>query len=298
MPRAFCRYAKENKREVMQMIILDLEWNRSYDKKPLDEILQIGAVRVEEIGGPIVDTFSVFVRPTVHKRFDPGAKKLPELQASVQSTVEFPAALERFRAWCGGETAFAAWGGGDDFKALRQNCEYWNIPPVPVETVCDLQTAFSYLVGAGQQVALWRAAEYCGVPDIFDFHNALCDAMYTAVVARWITPEALAYRPERREKSRRLPSPRLSKLPFPKQRSERQNGAAAGLPSLRAAGFCQPVELCAGQGRGGAAGLLRSIPLSGTRALFVPHDAEPAGGWNLGGTAVCSGRHAGAGAGV
>ena len=217
MPRAFCRYAKENKREVMQMIILDLEWNRSYDKKPLDEILQIGAVRVEEIGGPIVDTFSVFVRPTVHKRFDPGAKKLPELQASVQSTVEFPAALERFRAWCGGETAFAAWGGGDDFKALRQNCEYWNIPPVPVETVCDLQTAFSYLVGAGQQLALWRAAEYCGVPDIFDFHNALCDAMYTAVVARWITPEALAYRPERREKSRRLPSPRLSKLPFPKQ---------------------------------------------------------------------------------
>ena len=127
--------------------------------------------------------------------------------------MEFPAALERFRAWCGGETAFAAWGGGDDFKALRQNCEYWNIPPVPVETVCDLQTAFSYLVGAGQQVALWRAAEYCGVPDIFDFHNALCDAMYTAVVARWITPEALAYRPERREKARRRPA--SPSCPFP-----------------------------------------------------------------------------------
>lgn len=199
------------------MIILDLEWNRSYDKKPLDEILQIGAVRVEEIGGPIVDTFSVFIRPTVHKRFDPGARKLPELQASVQSTVEFPAALERFRAWCGGETAFAAWGGGDDFKALRQNCEYWRIPPVPVETVCDLQLAFSYLVGTGQQVALWRAVEYCGIPDVFDYHNALYDAMYTAVVARWLTPEALAYRPEKRAKNRRLPSPRLSKLSFPKQ---------------------------------------------------------------------------------
>lgn len=199
------------------MIILDLEWNRSYDKKPLDEILQIGAVRVEEIGGPIVDTFSVFVRPTVHRRFDPGAKKLPELQASVQSTVGFPAALERFRTWCGGETAFAAWGGGDDFKALRQNCEYWKLPPVAVETVCDLQLAFSCLVGTGQQVALWRAVEYCGIPDIFDYHNALNDAMYTAVVARWLTPEALACRPERRAKNRRLPSPRLSKLSFPKQ---------------------------------------------------------------------------------
>nr|WP_326171302.1 3'-5' exonuclease [uncultured Oscillibacter sp.] len=201
----------------MQMIILDLEWNRSYDKKPLDEILQIGAVRVTEIGGPIVDTFSIFIRPTVHKRFDPGARKLPELQASVQSTVEFPAALEQFRAWCGGETAFAAWGGGDDFKALRQNCEYWKIPPVPVETVCDLQMAFSYLVGTEQQVALWRAAEDCGIPDVFDYHNALNDAMYTAVVAGWITPEALAYRPDKRKKPRRLLSPRLSKLPFPRQ---------------------------------------------------------------------------------
>lgn len=199
------------------MIILDLEWNRSYDKKPLDEILQIGAVRVDTIGGPIVDAISVFIKPTVHKRFDPGARKLPELQASIQSTVEFPAALEEFRTWCGGETAFAAWGGGDDFKALRQNCEYWSLPPVPVETVCDLQMAFSCLVGTSQQVALWRAVEYCGISDVFDFHNALYDAMYTAVVAQWITPEALACQPVKREKSRRLPSPRLSRLSFSRQ---------------------------------------------------------------------------------
>lgn len=197
------------------MIILDLEWNRSYDKKPLDEILQIGAVRVERVGGPIVDSFNAFIRPMVHKRFDPGAKKLPELQESIRSDVDFPLALERFRTWCGGETDFAAWGGGDDFRALRQNCEYWNVPPVPVETVHDFQTAFSYLVGTGQQVALRRAVEYCGIPDLFDYHNALNDAMYTAVVAQWLTPEALAYRPERR--LRRLPSPRLSRVPFSKQ---------------------------------------------------------------------------------
>ena len=43
------------------MIIMDLEWNRSYDKIPLEEILQIGAVRLERMGGPIVDTFSVFI---------------------------------------------------------------------------------------------------------------------------------------------------------------------------------------------------------------------------------------------
>lgn len=229
------------------MIILDLEWNRSYDKKALDEILQIGAVRVEEIGGPIVDTFSVFIRPTVHKRFDPGARKLPELQASIQSEVEFPAALEAFRTWCGGETAFAIWGGGDDFKALRQNCEYWKLPRVPVETVCDLQMAFSYLVGTGQQVALWRAVEYCGIPDVFDYHTALYDAMYTAVVAGWLTPEALAYRPVKRAKTRRLSPPRLSKLPFPRQSRKRVGPFSSPADVLNARAVRHPACPLCGQ---------------------------------------------------
>lgn len=38
------------------MVILDLEWNRGYDNTPLDEILQIGAVRVDYPGGPVTDT--------------------------------------------------------------------------------------------------------------------------------------------------------------------------------------------------------------------------------------------------
>ena len=89
------------------MIILDLEWNRSYDKKPLDEILQIGAVRVDRLGGPVTDTFSVYIKPSVHKKFDPGAKSLPELQASKDSTVGFSTAMESFRKWCGPEGSYA-----------------------------------------------------------------------------------------------------------------------------------------------------------------------------------------------
>ena len=60
------------------MIIWDLEWNRGYDRTPLDEILQIGAVRVAGLGGPVLDTFNAYIRPAVHKKFDPGARRLPE----------------------------------------------------------------------------------------------------------------------------------------------------------------------------------------------------------------------------
>lgn len=64
------------------MVILDLEWNRGYDNTPLDEILQIGAVRVEYLGGPVTDMFNAYIRSTVHKKFDLGAKQLPDLQIS------------------------------------------------------------------------------------------------------------------------------------------------------------------------------------------------------------------------
>ena len=101
------------------MIIMDLEWNRSYDKIPLEEILQIGAVRLERMGGPIVDTFSVFIRPCVHKKLNRTAKALPELQRALNSKVRFPAALQAFSDWCGEETVFADWG-GDDFEVLRR----------------------------------------------------------------------------------------------------------------------------------------------------------------------------------
>lgn len=173
------------------MIIIDLEWNRSYDKIPLEEILQIGAVRIERPGGPILDTFTVFIRPRVHKKLNRTAKTLPELRRSLASQVDFPSALRAFTGWCGGETVFADWG-GDDFDVLRQNCAYWGLPaPRPVHLI-DLQAAFSLRLCTHQGIALYRAVEYCGIPASFTYHNALNDAMYTALVSAWIPPETLS----------------------------------------------------------------------------------------------------------
>lgn len=173
------------------MIVIDLEWNRGYDHKPLSEILQIGAVRQERLGGKIIDTFNVFIRPRVHKRFDLGAKTLPELQAARNSETDFPSAMAAFLQWAGSETVFAAWG-ADDLNILRQNCEYWDVPYTWPDQIYDFQIAFSLLLGTDRQIALYRAVEYCGIPAPFAYHNALNDSVYTAVIGEWLTPELLA----------------------------------------------------------------------------------------------------------
>ena len=172
------------------MIIWDLEWNRGYDRTPLDEILQIGAVRVAGLGGPVLDTFNAYIRPAVHKKFDPGARRLPGLQDSRSSDLDFAGAMERFRTWCGGETEFASWGSGD-LDTLTRNCRYWGAPSLTMEKCYDLQTAFSYVLGADRQIALWRAVEHCQIPDLFPFHDALYDSLYTSVIGCWLTPESL-----------------------------------------------------------------------------------------------------------
>ena len=173
------------------MVVLDLEWNRGYDKTPLDEILQIGAVRLDRPGGTIVDTFCVYIRPQVHRRLNRTAKQLPEIQASLQSQMDFQEGYERFLRWCGQDGDFAAWG-CDEIDTLNQNAAYWHLPQLCPRTVYDLQTAFSLTLGTMQNLALWWAVDYCRIPEVFDFHNALNDAMYTALVSRWAGEDCLA----------------------------------------------------------------------------------------------------------
>ena len=63
-----------------------------------------------------------------------------------------------------------------------------------------------------------QAAEYCGLPLIYEFHNALHDALYAALITAWLTESSLlptAPRTEAKHKRRR--GVKFSRETYPKQ---------------------------------------------------------------------------------
>ena len=168
------------------MIVIDLEWNSGlYTKLRLDEILQIGAVKVDLDRRRIVDSFNAYIRPTIHKRYSPAVAQLPDLALSEGSQLDFPATLARFLDWCGGDDLFASWG-NSDLNVLIQNRDYHKLDAPLPSSFLDLQMAFDQFIGCGNNLALERAAEYCLAPDVFDPHNALYDAMIAWVAADFV----------------------------------------------------------------------------------------------------------------
>ena len=172
------------------MIVFDLEWTRPFEQESMEEIIQIGAVKIDKLGGPITDSFTVYIRPSVYQELSPIAKRLPDVTLSTGSEIVFPDAYQAFVDWCADDTVFASWG-GQDIGVLAKNAKHWELPTFTVTESYNLQAAFCRTLDADRQISLETAVSYCQLPAVFSFHNALCDAMYAALVTGWIDPAAL-----------------------------------------------------------------------------------------------------------
>ena len=201
------------------MIVLDLEWNQPFGGRRMEEIIQIGAVRLARPGGPVVDAFNAHIRPSIYRKLSPVAKKLPESAQALTSELDFPAAYQAFLDWCGEDTLWAEWG-AQDHGVLAANAAYWKLPAPPVTACIDLQAAFcrTLEIGLGRRIALEQAAEYCGLPLIYEFHNALHDALYAALITAWLTESSLLPTVPRAEaKHKRRRGVKFSRETYPKQ---------------------------------------------------------------------------------
>ncbi len=167
----------------MSYVFFDLEWNQGYPRSEadkLDEIIQLGAVRLEDWQAE-GEMFSAYVRPSIHRKLHHRVRKmLPLDQKELFRAERFPEVVTSFFDWCGDSATFFTWG-PSDARVLDTNLVWYGMEEYLSLEVYDLQRAFDLMIlGTDQQTALKDAVEALGLSAQREFHDACNDAFYTA----------------------------------------------------------------------------------------------------------------------
>ena len=179
----------------MNLIVFDLEWNMGNAPKTFNyhgaeltlrgEIIQIGAVRVDE-NGDVLDTFEMTLRPRIFRKLHWRIAEVTGLsQGDLEAGVPIAEGLRRFQKWAGPDAEFAEWG-LDDVPVLKQNLFLYNMDESWPSRWYDLQQIFlkNFPRGEGEGLTLESVVDRLGIEHDGDFHNALDDALYTTKICR------------------------------------------------------------------------------------------------------------------
>ncbi len=177
----------------MDYIVLDMEWNQPWPGSPSakkvlpvqirGEIIQIGAVRMNEDGG-VEDEFQIMVKPKFYRHLNRRVSKLTGIKESQlrDQGVPFPEAVDLFRSWCGPDIIFLTWG-FDDIGILRENMRLYSLDESFTDRWYNAQMIFNAQTdGSNSQKALKTALEIFEIPPSRPAHDALGDAYHTALI--------------------------------------------------------------------------------------------------------------------
>ena len=171
----------------MNTIVFDLEWNTGFvDGTSFDEVLEIGAVMVNEKFEK-KDVYRRLIRPSVYKRMNPYIAKIVSFTLKdLRREEPFTAVVQDFFRWCGPRPRLIAWS-TNDFGVLEKNLARAGLA-FPEGSFCyDLQAAYSYLTEKSiRSYSLKTAVEAMEIPAPEEqiFHDACCDALYTASIGK------------------------------------------------------------------------------------------------------------------
>lgn len=171
----------------MNYIIMDLEWNNSFNKatqKFMNEIIEIGAVKLDENLNQ-VDTFSELIKPVISKKLRSRIKTLTNISnEDVKAGRPFSKVVEDFEEWVGEDAVIMSWG-DTDIRTLLTNYK-WFMKKNSLDFIkkyADLQKYCQCFINMEnvQQAGLSYAAECLEIdPDSFPHHRALDDSLLSA----------------------------------------------------------------------------------------------------------------------
>ncbi len=169
----------------MYYVIMDLEWNNSYNKKLksfFNEIIEIGAVMIDE-DLEVVNTFSVLIKSQLSTKLSGRVKNLTHISnEDMYGGISINKAISDFSKWVEGkDCVFMSWGNGD-IRVMLDNLSFFcGIDGIPfISKYADLQKFCQnqLKLSNAQQIGLSAAATLFGI-DVSEYstHRALDDSL-------------------------------------------------------------------------------------------------------------------------
>lgn len=171
----------------MYFVIMDLEWNNSYNKitqKFMNEIIEIGAVKLDEQLNQ-VETFSELIRPVISKKLRSRIKNLTNISnEEIRTGRPFNEIIKEFEDWVGDDAVVMSWG-DTDLRTLLSNFK-WFLKKDKVSFIkkyADLQLYCQCFINMEniQQAGLSYAADCLQIDsEKYPHHRALDDSVLSA----------------------------------------------------------------------------------------------------------------------
>lgn len=148
--------------------------------KDLQEIIEIGGVRVDPVSFEIKDEFSTLIQPKLTK-ISPFCERLTGISQDMVNTGlgYFGCAMYILEKWMSGPMIFCSWGEYDRTQFKEQAERNEDALP-PFAGFINLKAAFSSAEGVKRQYGLSGALARKGLEFIGTPHRALADAKNTA----------------------------------------------------------------------------------------------------------------------
>jgi inhibitor of KinA sporulation pathway (predicted exonuclease) len=160
----------------LNYIILDVEYIQQ-KQSPITEIIQIGAVKIDDKTFEFKSYFNQYVRPIT--KYGGYAEKITRIDKSILlKSNRFPYALNNFLDWINlnEEYVLVSWS-PSDYNALLENCLFYNLNVRWLNKYLDLQKAYMEFFNLDRCIGLDDALSHFEIPDTYKRHNALGDAL-------------------------------------------------------------------------------------------------------------------------
>lgn len=171
----------------MYFVIMDLEWNNSFNKltqKFMNEIIEIGAVKLDDKLNE-VGTFSELIRPVISKKLRSRIKNLTNISnEEVRTGRPFAEVIKEFEEWVGDDAVVMSWG-DTDLRTLLTNFKWFlkKNSVTFIDKYADLQKYCQCFINMEnvQQAGLSYAAQCLEIdPEKYPHHRALDDSILSA----------------------------------------------------------------------------------------------------------------------